>query len=297
MHFDCPEYLDLVEPIIGGKGLPEFASPPDCNINFVWPCDKPGNYQDGALHNQFSLAHRLEFMRTGHLTGFGTASGLSLNLYDNTTSPQLSLSDVTSPTSDILEGVVATSPAPSPTPYLASPLPTPPAQTAPPSHETPESLPEVKNGEEIELVKADFKPQVIEITIEQAMENRSKRQAMKGKTSRSEKKRRADQARIEKNESGVKRRKNGRTTCPEHGCGITWSNDKEFQNHLSSHGIKLFVCGLCAADFASALTGPQDGAFLSSQEEESMWEGTDQSSSYQPKKYSAVPSPWSSMFT
>ncbi|RVD83723.1 uncharacterized protein DFL_005501 [Arthrobotrys flagrans] len=237
-----------------GFTLPQFACNLDSELYHLWLVTS--GHQDGAINRLTFLSHGLELMKTGYIYSAIETANLQITspIYDEpppARSTPLNININPYPVG-IPEGVVADppiiSPLLSPTQSTIPPLSDSPFQTIYTSSESPETQPEPTNDEEKDLGRADFESQVEEISTEQARSNRSQRQAVKGVASRSAKKRQADRNRVEKNASGVKPRKD-RIKCPEPTCTTTWSNQKHLQNHLGEHGIRLFLCKLCGADF------------------------------------------------
>ncbi|KAF3189139.1 hypothetical protein TWF788_011260 [Orbilia oligospora] len=253
--------FDLSQPL-----LPQFTSWHQFNLYSTWLEHCTEDHQDGFDNRWKFFEDLIEYSRARRLLESdmrssptypmesltGTVASLITPLNDNTPFPQIHPlpTNVTLNDFDIPGGMV-------PSPPMTLPTLSPTNSISPPfnpnGHDgSPESQSELIDDGNFKLKRTDVKRQIQEISLEKAMENRSERNDQKKATERSEKKKTADRCRVEKNASGLKPRKERTLKCPELECKSTvpWSNKKKFQDHLSGHDIRCFVCELCGNDFS-----------------------------------------------
>ncbi|KAF3218320.1 hypothetical protein TWF106_007682 [Orbilia oligospora] len=256
----CIDNFDFSQP-----SLPLFTSwhQPDLYITSLEHHTE--DHQDGFENRWNSPEHLIQYSGTRWLlepdmrspptypieSPIETAASPLTPLNDNTPSPQIYTfhTHVTSNNFGIYGGV---EPSPLMTPPTLSPTNSISPSFNPNGHDgSPESQSELMDDGNFKLKVTDVQDQIQEISFAEAMENRSRRHAKKKTTERSNKKKTADRCRVEKNASGPKHRKERTLKCPEPKCdSIPWSNKKKFQDHLSGHDIRCFVCELCGNDFS-----------------------------------------------
>ncbi|EPS39444.1 hypothetical protein H072_6782 [Dactylellina haptotyla CBS 200.50] len=120
------------------------------------------------------------------------------------------------------------------------------------SHETANSS---LSAPKIKLSKKDISQFIIELTLDEAVDNRNLRRAAQKIPTRSQQKQTNDRKRVDGKNNQIKARKERPHRCPDEDCPDPlrivrdWSNFKKFQDHLAGHDIRIFQCSLCGKDF------------------------------------------------